>query len=194
MTDILKRWPGMARAYKVLIQLAFNSGDTVKAMGIVDTLLWYRPADSDGWKLRGQYALERQEYALSDTCLTKAIVTQPNNYELYLLRALARNGYNRLGASISDYDKVISLIPEHFVAHYNRGLLRALIGDNNRAIEDFSFVLNEEPNNILARYNRALLRQQTGDFNGAVNDFTYLLKQYRIFFMDIWYALSVVGD
>lgn len=181
MTDILKRWPGMARAYKVLIQLAFNSGDTVKAMGIVDTLLWYRPADSDGWKLRGQYALERQEYALSDTCLTKAIVTQPNNYELYLLRALARNGYNRLGASISDYDKVISLIPEHFVAHYNRGLLRALIGDNNRAIEDFSFVLNEEPNNILARYNRALLRQQTGDFNGAVNDFTYLLKQYPNF-------------
>ena len=45
--------------------------------------------------------------------------------------------------------------------HYNRGLLRAQVGDDNRAIEDFDFVLKMEPDNMMATFNRGLLRAQT---------------------------------
>lgn len=85
---------------------------------------------------------------------------------------------NLFGDAIADYDKTISLVPQHFVAHYNRGLLLALVGSNNKAIDDFSFVINKEPDNVMAIYNRALLRKETGDYRGAAADFT---KSYGSF-------------
>ncbi len=181
MRVLLRHKSSMDRAYKVLIQAGLEEGDTITAMALTDSLLLQAPADADGWMLKGQYAMRQLRYAEADTCFTKAIRVQPNNYEYYLARALARNGYNRFGNAMADYDKVIAMVPEHFVAHYNRGLLRALIGDLNRAVEDFSFVLGKEPGNTLARYNRALLRQQTGNYRGAVEDYSYLLREYPDF-------------
>ena len=181
MRVLLKGRSSVARAYKVLIQANLEQGDTLTAMATADTLLMEVPADADGWALKGQYALQQQRYEEADTCMTKAINAQPNNHEYYLARALARNGYNRFGNAVADYDKVIALVPEHFVAHYNRGLIRALIGDRNRAIEDFTFILGKDPENTLARYNRALLRQQTGNYRGAVEDYSRLLREYPDF-------------
>ena len=42
---------------------------------------------------------------------------------------------------MSDYDLALDVDPNNFSGHYNRGLLRAQVGDDNRAIEDFDFVL-----------------------------------------------------
>ena len=103
------------------------------------------------------------------------------DYEALLARASARTAIFRLGGALADYDAVISLVPNHFVAHYNRGLLRAQLGDNNRAIEDFNFVLQAEPDNTLARYNRALLLEETGDYRKAISDYTILLAEYPNF-------------
>lgn len=98
-----------------------------------------------------------------------------------MARALARHGMNLFGDAIADYDKTISLVPQHFVAHYNRGLLLALVGSNNKAIDDFSFVINKEPDNVMAIYNRALLRKETGDYRGATADFTEIIRQFPNF-------------
>ena len=38
---------------------------------------------------------------------------------------------------MSDYDLALDIDPNNFIGHYNRGLLRAQVGDDNRAIEDF---------------------------------------------------------
>ena len=67
------------------------------------------------------------------------------------------------------------------IGHYNRGLLRAQVGDDNRAIEDFDFVLNVEPDNLMAAFNRGLLRSKTGDYKGAVEDYTLVLDEYPNF-------------
>lgn len=57
---------------------------------------------------------------------------------------------------------LLDIDPNNFLGHYNRGLLRAQVGDDNRAIEDFDFVLKMEPDNMMATFNRGLLRAQTG--------------------------------
>ena len=51
---------------------------------------------------------------------------------------------------MSDYDLALDIDPNNFLGHYNRGLLRAQVGDDNRAIEDFDFVLKMEPDNMMA--------------------------------------------
>ena len=71
--------------------------------------------------------------------------------------------------------------PNNFIGHYNRGLLRAQVGDDNRAIEDFNFVLEMEPDNMMATFNRGLLRAQTGDYRGAIEDYTNVINQYPNF-------------
>ena len=82
---------------------------------------------------------------------------------------------------MADYDQVVGMDSHNLIARFNRGLLRAQIGDNNRAIEDFDVVIEIEPDNYMAYYNRALLRYETGDYQGAVHDFDVVLQQYPNF-------------
>ena len=53
---------------------------------------------------------------------------------------------------MSDYDLALDIDPNNFLGHYNRGLLRAQVGDDNRAIEDFDFVLKMEPDNMIGNF------------------------------------------
>ncbi len=82
---------------------------------------------------------------------------------------------------MADYDLAIDLDPTNFVAHYNRGLLRAQVGDDNAAIEDFDFILRIDPDDVMALYNRAELLMETGDYRGAIRDYTSLIKTYPNF-------------
>lgn len=179
---LLHKWPRFYRTYMVKAQSLMEQKDTLSAMRWVDSLLVRNPSEASAWDFKGRYAMQHEQYALADSCLTRAIKLQGNDFNLYLIRAQARHALNRFGLAIADYDRTIELQPNHFVAHYNRGLLRSFTGDLNRAIEDFDFVIKVEPDNTLAIYNRAQLRAQTGDFRGAIADYTRLIKAYPTFY------------
>ena len=98
---------------------------------------------------------------------------------------------------MSDYDLALDIDPNNFIGHYNRGLLRARVGDDNRAIEDFDFVIQMEPDNMMAIFNRALLRAQTGDYRGAIKDYTTVIDQYPNFLAGYYHraeARKKIGD
>ena len=71
--------------------------------------------------------------------------------------------------------------PASVTGHYNRGNLRAQIGDDNRAIEDFDIVIDAEPDNLMAIFYRGVLRELTGDYRGAEQDITRVLEEYPQF-------------
>ena len=87
---------------------------------------------------------------------------------------------------MADYDTALDLDPNNFLGHYNRGLLRAQVGDDNRGIEDFDFVLKLEPNNLMALFNRALLLEQTGNLRAAIRDYSKVIEEYPNF----WFGLQ----
>jgi tetratricopeptide (TPR) repeat protein len=88
---------------------------------------------------------------------------------------------------MADYDTALDLDPNNFLGHYNRGLLRAQVGDDNRGIEDFDFVLRLEPDNLMALFNRGLLRDKTGDVRGAIRDYSEVIRQYPNFWTGLQY-------
>ena len=91
----------------------------------------------------------------------------------------------------------LDIDPNNFIGHYNRGLLRAQVGDDNRAIEDFDFVIEMEPDNMMAIFNRGLLRDQTGDLKGAIKDYSAVLNEYPNFLIGYQYrsaARKKLGD
>ena len=89
---------------------------------------------------------------------------------------------------MADYDQVVSMDSHNLIARFNRGLLRAQIGDNNRAIEDFDVVIEIEPDNYMAYYNRALLRYETGDYQGSVHASMSCCGSIRI----LWPVITAV--
>ena len=181
LNHLRELWPTWEKPYEILAQVSLEKGDTTGAIAWADSLLCVAPQSRTAWNLKGRYAWKREEFELADSCLSKYIAQVPKDHDALLARASARTAIFRLGDALTDYDAVIALVPNHFVAHYNRGLLRAQLGDNNRAIEDFNFVLQAEPDNTLARYNRALLLEETGDYRKAISDYTILLAEYPNF-------------
>lgn len=181
LNHLRELWPTWEKPYEILAQVSLEKGDTTGAIAWADSLLYVAPQSRTAWNLKGRYALKLEEFELADSCLSKYIAQVPRDHDALLARASARTAIFRLGDALTDYDAVIALVPNHFVAHYNRGLLRAQLGDNNRAIEDFNFVLQAEPDNTLARYNRALLLEETGDYRKAISDYTILLAEYPNF-------------
>lgn len=178
---ILKRWPKFTRAYLVKAQTCLALGDTLSGLTWIDSLLTLSKRESAAWSFKGRYALAHDEYSLADSCYTEALKYDAGNAEYHLERAQARGAMSRYAQALADYDRVIEMIPQHYVAHYNRGLIRKLVGDDNRAIEDFDFIIATEPDNVLAIYNRAELRQLVGDYSGAAADYSVLLRLYPNF-------------
>jgi tetratricopeptide (TPR) repeat protein len=98
---------------------------------------------------------------------------------------------------MADYDLALDMEPNNFIGHYNRGLLRAQVGDDNRAIEDFNFVIEMEPDNMMAIFNRGLLLDQTGDLKGAIKDYSSVLEEYPNFLAGYQYRAAArrkIGD
>jgi len=81
----------------------------------------------------------------------------------------------------------LDISPNNFLGHYNRGLLRAQVGDDNRAITDFDFVLRLEPDNMMALFNRAVLLDHTGDLRGAIRDYSRVIEEYPNFWTGLEY-------
>lgn len=181
-TQLLQRYPQWPRAHHLRLQHHLLTTDTLSALQQADQLLLISPTDADAWAFKGRRALQLGQNDVADSCLSLAIRHQRHpQHELHLARAQARHALGQYGQALADYDATIQLIPQHFVAHYNRGLLRSFVGDDNRAIEDFDFVLAQDPTNILATYNRALLRERTGNYRGAIADYSHILKTYPHF-------------
>lgn len=80
---------------------------------------------------------------------SRVIELEPEHYEAYLQRAelfallaFDEAGSDNLERAIADYDKALSLNPDELVAYKNRGIVRAMQGDNVGAIADCQHYLD----------------------------------------------------
>ena len=85
-------------------------------------------------------------------------------------------GQGDLDGAISNYTKVIALIPNAYGAYNNRGIARQSKGDLNGAIKDFSKVLELKPDYAEAYNNRGYAKSAKNDLEGAVIDYDQAIK------------------
>lgn len=178
---VLSKWPTLSRAYLIKGQTCLALGDTLAGERWVDSLLTISQREPVAWAFKARQHYRRRQYRACDSCFTQALKYDVGNADYYLERAQARHSLSRYNDALADYTRVIELKPRHFVAHYNRGIIRAFVGDDNQALEDFDFVISVEPDNTLAIYNRAELRRNTGDYRGAIADYSALIKEFPNF-------------
>ena len=169
LDTILTKWSKHAPAYAMKADVYMLQKDTAQAITALEKSLEIDPYDGSLWSQRAIISLSRQEWKESEEYLSKAIHLQPKDASNYINRAVAR--FNQTN---------------NFLGHYNRGLLRAQVGDDNRAITDFDFVLNLEPDNLMALFNRALLLENTGNLRGAIRDYSKVIEEFPNF----WFGLQ----
>ncbi len=172
---------GKERIWLMKASSSLEQSDTLQAMAYVDQSLALDSTQQSAYVFKAYLYSKQENWELAEEELTKAFRYGEPDADLYLNRAMARYYQWKLDGALADYDQAIEIRPQHFIARYNRGLLRMNVGDDNRAIEDFNFILEKEPDNDQALVNRGILLIQTGDYQGAIRDFTRILDAHPNF-------------
>lgn len=172
--------PGYVPALNMRAQVHIQQEDTLAALVDLEASLKINRYDAEVYATRALVYLQQERYAAAEEDLTYAIHLNPKS-RYYINRALTYYYRQELRDAMNDYDLALDLEPHNVLGRYNRGLLRAQVGDDNRAIEDFNVVIEYEPDNTMAIFNRALLLMQTGDHAAAEVDLNRVLEEYPRF-------------
>ena len=187
LDTMISKWSGFALPYLLKTETYMCQKDTVTAMVWLGKSLEKDPYNADAWRVRGQYAMTKEQWSDADTYLSKALHLKSRDVASLTRRAIARLKLNNIRGAMADYDMALEVDPNNFLAHYNRGLLRQEVGDDNRAIEDFDYVLALEPGNIMALFNRATLLDRTGNLRAAIRDYSLVIDKFPNFWTGLQY-------
>jgi tetratricopeptide (TPR) repeat protein len=107
--------------------------------------------------------------------LSQVIDLEPNNFDAYFYRAIAKNDMDDFHGATMDYTKIIIYKPSAEI-YYNRGNSKFNLEDLYGAKEDYLEALKLEPEFIDARYNLASVKYFLNDFEGSILDLTKIIE------------------
>ncbi len=100
---------------------------------------------------------------------SKAIELEPDNFDAYFYRGVARNNLGDFKGAILDYTRIIIFEPSADV-YFNRGNSKYSLIDYNSAKEDYTKALELNPDFLEARYSLAVTKNDLEDYKGAIAD------------------------
>ncbi|MEO5926913.1 MAG: tetratricopeptide repeat protein [Bryobacteraceae bacterium] len=110
--------------------------------------------------------------------LTKAMELDPNSWNAYLNRGLAKQNLGQLDAALTDFQHALLLKPDLLQARTARASIYLAKGDSQHAVEELTKVIDLQPS-VDAYTNRATAYAQIGQHELAIQDFTWLIEQLR---------------
>ncbi len=123
----------------------------------------------------GCSAMTEGEYEKAEEYFTRAIDAGGLSNEAMSLALLARgNAYyaeGNLQAALSDFDRAISLRPNHPEAYYNRGNLHCMLRQFDSAIADYTKAIELAENDANAHNNRGMAWHEKGNFQSALANY-----------------------
>ena len=155
--------------------LALGGIDNIQALRTISTAISVVPASEKNryyylWKYQSLIftALEKDDDAMKSIDI--AIGIEPN--DLILLNAKARIFTNRkqYSQAISIYDSIINKKPEAY-AYYNRGNIKADLGQKQAAIADYDRAITVNPNLAQAYAGRGNVKADLGQKQAAIADY-----------------------
>ena len=184
-TDVLARYPrfeeayyGRGLAYANSMQPALAIVDYTQAIKLnpkdkryyVNRAAAYLHLESDDRARDAKEALRDCESALA---------LDPDYYEAYFARALARDRLGELDKSLEDYSHLLEKFPgnpQNKETLANRGTVYNKLGQNDKELQDYNAALALDPTHHGARFNRGAAFMDLGEYDKAIADFTRLIE------------------
>jgi tetratricopeptide (TPR) repeat protein len=109
--------------------------------------------------------------ATSIKWLNKAIRLDPNDDELYLLRAFAKGAIADWKGQEADYTRVIGLDPGNVAAYTGRAACRFTLKKYKESISDYNWLIEVDPTYYGFFFNRGMCKWRLKDKEGACFDY-----------------------
>lgn len=109
--------------------------------------------------------------------IDKAIASEFNFSEAYILRAIINQEQKDYKSSLRDYTKAISINPDKFNFVYNeRGIKETYLGNFHSALDDFETAIANDQNYVAAYYNKANTQNILNNHSEAIKSYTKALS------------------
>lgn len=132
--------------------------------------------DTDFYGLQlGKNKIVQGDFASAVQDLTASLKTNPNNYDIYNMRAIAFTELKKFPEALSDFSKCIELKPSS-ESYFNRGAAKFNQKDFKGALLDLSMALSMNKNDKKALYKRALTEYNLEDYKASLTDFDKFIK------------------
>jgi len=99
--------------------------------------------------IRGQKAYAEGNYARALRWHTKALMVDPNNYQLLCHRSQVFRALGEIENALADAEKASALNPEDYLSHYHVGLTYFALGKLEASKRAFARSLAREPRRIV---------------------------------------------
>jgi tetratricopeptide (TPR) repeat protein len=152
----------------------FQKKDFQGAIATISKLITANPGVAEAYYIRGQCNLFQGNFAESIPDLTMTIKLASNTRgieEVYNNRGAAYQAIGNDTNAILDFDKAISLNPNHAAPYNGRGVLLDKQGQTDKALSDFNKAIELDPKGAAAYVGRGYIRFARNDLAGALADF-----------------------
>lgn len=103
--------------------------------------------------------------------LDKAISVDPQKYEYYNIRGVAKSGLKDYTGAIKDYTSAININPDFITAYKNRLHARSKINDYAGIVADCDKLIAYDPDNPDYWFQRSAAKRNLSDIKGATEDY-----------------------
>ena len=167
--------PHYAKAYGVLGNINWISGDTNDALNDFDQALSLDPNDATLWYNRGLYYFQRD----SGKCvidMTQAIRLARNYEDPYYIRGNVYLDQQHFDEAIQDYSEAIRIDPDRGNLYHQRGYAYQKSGKLDQAIADFTSAIRLKPQSDKEYFARGYAYAEAQAFDKAIADFTTAIQ------------------
>ena len=150
--------------WMLLLLLAFPAG---KAEAQLNKYYFY-------WA--GQNYMRESKYRDAIETLNTLLRTDPEAYEAYFLRGVAKYNLDDLHGANQDFSLAIEKNPVYTMAYHYRAITRSRLGDYDDALKDFREAIELRPDLPGPYYSRGVTYLLSQQFELAIGDFDEFLK------------------
>jgi len=117
---------------------------------------------------QAQEDLQAGRYSQAEEEISRALQTEPRNWNLWYYLGVTRVQLKETGPAIEAFERARLLAPQEAPAYFGLGLLYMQKGDIDKALEAYRGGLSRDPTDVAANQNYALLLIGKGGFREAV--------------------------
>lgn len=116
-----------------------------------------------GIKSQSTDLIYKEKYQEALKLLNVGVQKYPNEAELYISRAIAKDGLNQQRSALTDLDSAIKLNPKSADSYYWRGVVKYHLNSPQGAYQDATTCLRLDPNSSDCYALRGLVRMRLND-------------------------------
>ncbi len=127
----------------------------------------------------GMTKLSNGDYKNAVLYFTSAIASDNNYTEAYNSRGFVYFLQNKYDLALTDYQKVIKLLPDKATPYNNRGVIYGSLDNYENALMDFNKALSINPKFSIVYFNRGMIYSLQKNYNDAIADFDKAFQYAR---------------